>query len=84
MEESFCHVMSILLYGKCMGDILENSLERVRKQRGITQEQLATQVGVTRQTIIALEKGHYGPSLVLALKIARFFGESIETLFLLR
>ncbi len=76
--------MSILLYEKCMGDILENSLERVRKQRGITQEQLATQVGVTRQTIIALEKGHYGPSLVLALKIARFFGESVETLFLLR
>lgn len=84
MEKNFCYVVNILLCEKRMGDILENSLECVRKQRGITQEQLAKHVGVTRQTIIALEKGHYGPSLVLALKIARFFDESIETLFLLR
>lgn len=75
---------SALLCEKSMSDVLKNSVERFRKERGITQEQLAECVGVTRQTIIALEKGHYGPSLILALKIARFFGEPVEVLFTLK
>lgn len=67
-----------------MNDVLKNSVEKYRRERGITQEQLAECVGVTRQTIIALEKGHYGPSLVLALKIARFFRKNVESLFVLK
>ncbi|QQS16245.1 MAG: helix-turn-helix transcriptional regulator [Candidatus Moraniibacteriota bacterium] len=63
---------------------MKNSVEKYRRERGITQEQLAECVGVTRQTIIALEKGHYGPSLVLALKIARFFRKNVESLFVLK
>lgn len=75
---------SALLCEKSMNDVLKNSVELFRRERGITQEQLAERVGVTRQTIIALEKGHYGPSLVLALKMARFFGEPVEGLFTLK
>lgn len=48
----------------------------------MTQQQLADAVEVTRQTIIAVEKGRYDPSLKLALKLARFFGVSVEDLFL--
>ena len=48
----------------------------------ITQEELASQLGVTRQTIIAIEKGKYDPSLPLAFRIARFFGVPIEEIFL--
>lgn len=76
--------MIALLHEKLMNDVLKNSVEKYRRERGITQEQLAECVGVTRQTIIALEKGHYGPSLVLALKIARFFRKNVESLFVLK
>jgi len=48
----------------------------------ITQEELASQLGVTRQTIIAIEKGKYDPSLPLAFRISRFFGVPIEEIFL--
>ncbi len=48
---------------------------------GSTQETLAEAVGVTRQTIIAIEKGNYTPSVLLALKIAKFFKKSIEEIF---
>lgn len=75
---------AVLLWERSMNDVLKNSIEQFRKQRGITQEQLAECVGVTRQTIIALEKGRYGPSLVLALKIARFFGTPVESVFRFR
>lgn len=64
-----------------MAETIENKIEAVRRQRGVTQEALATAVGVTRQTIIALEKGNYVPSVLLALKIARFFNEPLEKLF---
>lgn len=73
-----------LLCENLMNDALKNSVEKCRRELGVTQEQLAERVGVTRQTIIALEKGHYGPSLVLALKIARFFGKNVESLFVLK
>lgn len=60
---------------------LTSNVYGVRKEVGITQEELAGAVGVTRQTIIAIEKGNYTPSVVLALKIAQFFKKPVETLF---
>lgn len=48
----------------------------------LTQEQLARELGVTRQTIIAIEKGKYDPSLELAFRIARFFEVKVEDIFL--
>ncbi len=60
---------------------LSNNLPKLRKDRQITQSQLAMGLSVTRQTIISIEKGHYMPSLVLALAIAKFFDKSIEEVF---
>ena len=56
-------------------------LEELRKQRGIRQEDLAQALGVSRQTVISLEKGKYNPSLALAFKLARYFNLSIEDIF---
>lgn len=53
----------------------------MRKKKGLTQEELAQGVGVTRQTIIALEKGNYTPSVLLALKVAKFFNNPVEQIF---
>ena len=58
-----------------------NHLEELRKQRGIRQEDLAQALGVSRQTVISLDKGKYNPSLALAFKLARYFGLSIEDIF---
>lgn len=58
-----------------------NHLEELRKQRDIRQEDLAQALGVSRQTVISLEKGKYNPSLSLAFKLARYFGLSIEDIF---
>ena len=55
-----------------------NHLEELRKQRGIRQEDLAQALGVSRQTVISLEKGKYNPSLSLAFKLARYFGLSSD------
>jgi len=61
---------------------LENRIRRLRFDRGeMTQQQLAERVGVTRQTIIALEAGKYTPSLLLAFRIARAFGVGVEDVF---
>ncbi len=60
---------------------IDNSVAQLRKARGITQSQLATAIGVTRQTIIAIEKGNYTPSVSLALQIARYFKQSVESIF---
>jgi putative transcriptional regulator len=61
---------------------LTNRIRQYRFQNGeITQEQLAQRVGVTRQTIIALESGKYVPSLLLAFKIASAFGVKVEDVF---
>lgn len=60
---------------------VSNSVQKIRKEQGITQEELAEAVGVTRQTIISIEKGHYIPSVLLALKIATFFKLHVEQLF---
>ena len=61
--------------------ILKNRLEEIRKQRGVTQEELAAALEVSRQTIGSLENGRYNPSIILAFKIARHFGLSIEEIF---
>lgn len=58
-----------------------NSVKEMRLKKNVTQEHLAQAVGVSRQTIVAIEKGNYIPSLLLAIKLARFFGVSIEKLF---
>jgi putative transcriptional regulator len=61
---------------------MKNRLRELREERGLTQEELAKALGVTRQTIIAIERGKYDPSLRLAFKIARFFGKRIEEVFI--
>ena len=61
---------------------MKNRLRELREARGLTQEELAKALGVTRQTIIAIEKGKYDPSLRLAFKIARFFNVKIEDIFI--
>ena len=60
---------------------METRLKVFRAIKDITQEDLAHSIGVTRQTIIAIEKGNYNPSLELAFKIARYFDVSIEEIF---
>lgn len=61
---------------------VKNRIRRLRFDHDeMTQQQLAQRVGVTRQTIIALESGRYNPSLVLALRIAKAFGEPVEGVF---
>lgn len=61
---------------------LKNRLEEIRKQRGITQEELADRLEVSRQTISSLENGRYNPSIILAFKIAHLFNLSIEEIFI--
>ena len=63
---------------------LTNCVFDLRKERGITQEELAQAVGVTRQTIIAIERGNYTPSVLLALKIAAYFKMPVENLFIIK
>lgn len=61
---------------------MKNRLEELRKQKGIRQEELADRLEVSRQTIGSLENGRYNPSIILAIKIARFFGMSVEEIFI--
>lgn len=61
---------------------MKNRLEELRKQRGIKQEELAAVLEVSRQTIGSLENGRYNPSITLAFKLARYFGLSIEDIFI--
>ena len=61
---------------------MKNRLEELRKERGIKQEELAAILEVSRQTIGSLENGRYNPSILLAFKIAKFFGLSIEDIFI--
>lgn len=61
---------------------MKNYLEKIRKQRGIKQEELATILEVSRQTIGSIENGRYNPSIKLAFKIARYFNMSIEEIFI--
>ncbi|MFY9604260.1 MAG: helix-turn-helix transcriptional regulator [bacterium] len=61
---------------------MKNRVRELREKNGLTQEQLADVVGVSRQTIISIETGRYNPSLVLAYKLAKNFGRSIEDVFI--
>lgn len=60
---------------------MKNKLEALRKEKGVRQEDLAQALGVSRQTVISLEKGKYNPSLALAFKLARYFALPIEEIF---
>jgi putative transcriptional regulator len=60
---------------------MKNKIKVYRAMHNLTQDALASEVHVTRQTILAIEKGKYDPSLELAFKIARYFGVSIEEIF---
>ena len=61
---------------------MKNRLEEIRKAKGITQEELANALEVSRQTVGSLENGRYNPSIILAFKIAKFFEVSIEEIFI--
>ena len=61
---------------------MNNIIKDLRKQNKTTQDELASSVGVTRQTIISLENGKYNASLQLAYKIAKYFGKTIEEVFI--
>ena len=67
-----------------MTNRVSNHLQVLRRKKQLTQEELAKKVGVTRQTIIAMEKGSYIPSVLLALKISRFFKKPVESIFILQ
>lgn len=60
---------------------LKNNVRALRKQQSLRQEDLAEALGVSRQTVIAIENGRYSPSLELALKMARYFKTSVESVF---
>ena len=60
---------------------MKNRIEEIRKDRGVRQEEFAKALGVSRQTISSLETGRYNPSIFLAWKIARYFGMTIEEVF---
>ena len=60
---------------------MKNRVEELRKERNIRQEEMAKAMGVSRQTISSLENGRYNPSILLAHKIARYFGMCIEDVF---
>ena len=60
---------------------MNNSIKQLRNAMGITQEEFAARVGVSRQTIIAIEAGNYNPSLQLAFKIAKLFEKRVEEVF---
>ncbi|EOH96234.1 helix-turn-helix transcriptional regulator [Enterococcus pallens] len=61
---------------------MQNRIQQLRKERKMTQSELADHLEVTRQTIISLENGRYNASLILAHKIAQFFGSTIEEIFI--
>ena len=61
---------------------MKNHLEKLRKERGIKQEELADSLEVSRQTISSLEKGRYNPSILFAFKIAHYFDITIEEIFI--
>ena len=61
---------------------MKNRIEAIRKERGILQDEMAKAMGVSRQTISSLENGRYNPSIMLAYKIAKYFGMTIEDVFI--
>ena len=61
---------------------MKNRIEEIRKEKGIRQEEFAKAMKVSRQTISSLENGRYNPSITLAYKIAKYFGLTIEDVFI--
>ena len=72
---------SVFYMSKEKQEKIISCVKSVRKDKGITQVELAEAVGVTRQTIIAIEKGNYTPSVLLAIKLAREIGQPVEDIF---
>lgn len=64
-----------------MKENITNFVYQLRKEKDVTQEELAQAIGVSRQTVVAIEKGNYIPSLLLGLKIAKFFKKRVEEVF---
>ena len=60
---------------------MKNKIEKIRKEQGILQDEMAKALGVSRQTISSLENGRYNPSIMLAYKIAKYFKMTIEDVF---
>ena len=79
-----CITMKSTLINVCMREIISNKVYELRSKASITQEALAEAIGVTRQTIIAIEKGNYTPSVILALKIAKYFKKPLEEIFYIK
>jgi len=67
-----------------MEEHIHSRVVELRSRSGITQEELAKAVGVTRQTIFAIEKGRYTPSVLLALKLSKYFRTTVEKLFVIK
>ena len=67
-----------------MAETVTNTVQKLRMNRALTQEELAEKADVSRQTIIAIEKGNYTPSVLLALKIAHIFKVPVEDVFYLQ
>ena len=61
---------------------MKNRLEELRVNKGLTQQELADHLEVSRQTVISLEQGRYNPSILLAFRVARFFSLPIEKIFI--
>lgn len=78
-KNSFILIVKLTLQRR---NCLENKVEYYRKELGETQEELAYALGVSRQTIISIEKGKYNPSIILAFKIATHFKRTIEEIFI--
>ena len=64
--------------------MISNKIKQFREQKNLTQEDLAGAVGVSRQTIVAMEKGNYEPSLGLAMKLSKYFKVNIDDIFVLK
>lgn len=64
-----------------MSEYISNQVNKLRADRGVTQEELADKIHVSRQTIIAIEKGNYTPSVLLAIKLGSFFKVPVEKIF---
>ena len=62
---------------------MKNNVKAIRRTKGLTQEELAKLLGVSRQSIISIETSRYFPSTILSLKIAFYLGKSVEELFVL-
>lgn len=60
---------------------MRNRIRELRKERGLSQAEVAAALGVSRQTVISIENGRYLPSLPLAFRIARYFGSPLESIF---